>query len=317
MSVWFSFLHTTSVAVGPGMSCGRVRAAVQRVAGGRAAVPRAWPAAVVMALWPFPATAAEQPGEALPKWEAGIAGGGAWTPHYPAADESGNAIIAAPYLKYRGRRLRLGEDGLVTGRFFRTDRIHVTASVRGSLPADSADNRARAGMPDLDALFEVGPQVELLLAGRREENSVSLKLPLRFVFSTDFSDLKDRGVVFQPRFSYRRESLLGADGLSGTVSLGPSFASERLMDYFYEVAPQFATPQRPAYQAEGGYLGSDIALSLNYRLSQSFSVLVGVEFSYYGGATNDDSPLFRSDSGVKAGAGFVWRAWRSAATAAE
>lgn len=166
-------------------------------------------------------------------------------------------------------------------------------------------------MPDLDALFEIGPQVEFVLVERPNGDSLSLKLPVRFVFSSDLSDVKDRGVVVQPRLSYDRKTLFGAEDLSATLSFGPSFASERLMDYFYEVEPQFATPERPAYEAAGGYLGSDLALSLTHDVSRRFSIFVGAEFSYYGGTTNDDSPLFRSKTGIKAGVGFVWKAWTS------
>ncbi len=311
MSVSYSFLRATSMVRDASNALGQPRPPVADLARRIANISTLGLSALAAVVWALPAATAEE----LPKWEAGIAAGGGWTPHYPAADEGNAAIAGVPYLKYRGQRLRLGEDGLVTGRLFRTARVHVTASVRGSLPASSNDNTARAGMPDLDALFEVGPQVELLLAGHREDNSVSLKLPVRFVFSTDFSNLRDRGVVFQPRLSYHHEGLFGSDDLSATASIGPSFASERLMDYFYEVPPQFATPERPASRADGGYLGSDLAFSLTYRVSPRFNLLVGTEVSYYGGATNRDSPLFRSDTGVKAGVGFAWKLWTSEATA--
>lgn len=272
--------------------------------------------AVAVLLWASPGVLAE-PADREPKWEIGIAGGGGWTPHYPAAEQGGGAVAAIPYMKYRGRRLRVGDDGLVSGRIFNSDKVRFTASIRGSLPANSDDNRARAGMPDIDALFEIGPQLEIVMAERRDVDSISLKLPVRFVFSSDFSNLKDRGVVIEPRLSYEREALFGTEELSMTVSLGPSFASERLMDYFYEVAPQYATPERPAYQARGGYLGSNLTLGLSYDISDRFSVFLGTEFSYYGGATNADSPLFRSNTGIRAGVGFVWKAWVSESKVAD
>ena len=268
-------------------------------------------AALVAGLWTAPCAPAEPAGDEVPKWEIGIAGGGGWTPHYPAADQSGGAIAGAPFVIYRSGRLRLGEDGLVSGRIFKTDRINITASIAGSLPARSRENNARKGMPDLDALIEIGPQVVIVMEKRTDVDSTSLKLPLRVVASSDFSNLKYRGVIFQPRLSYSRENLFHSENLSGSVGFGPTFASEPLMDYFYEVPPQYATPERPAHDAHGGYLGSALGLGLTYRFSKRFSISVGTQFDYYGGATNGDSPLYRSDTGIKAGAGFVWKIWTS------
>jgi len=273
-------------------------------------------AASVAVLWTFPCAPAAPANSESPKWEVGIAGAAAWTPHYPAADEGGRRIGAIPYLIYRSRRLRVGEGGLLSGDILETDRVDITVSIRGSLPARSKDNEARAGMPDLDALVEMGPQVVIFLAKRPELDSIALKLPVRIVASSDLSNLKYRGIVFQPRLSYERETLFRSQDLSATVSLGPIFATERLMDYFYEVPPLYATPVRPAYDARAGYIGSALGFGLSYRLSKHLRFSVGAEFDYYGGATNDDSPLYRSDTGIKAGAGLVWKIWSSKSTVA-
>jgi len=37
--------------------------------------------------------------------------------------------------------------------------------------------------------------------------------------------------------------------------IGPHFGNQRQHQYFYGVAPEFATPERPAYDAPGGYSG--------------------------------------------------------------
>jgi len=249
----------------------------------------------------------------VPRWEIGVVGGGGWTPHYPAAEQSGGAVGTSPYLIYRSRYLRIGEGGLVSGRIVKTERLNITASISGSLPARSRNNRAREGMPDLDTLFEIGPQVVITVYKEPDRDSVSLKLPLRAVVSTDFSSLDYRGLVFQPRLSYRREHLVRT-ALAASLGFGPTFASGLLMNYFYDVPPRYASPDRPAYEAGGGYLGSDLTASLSYRFSERFKLSLGTEFSYYEGAANDDSPLHRSHTGIKAGIGFVWKIWTSRAT---
>ncbi len=244
--------------------------------------------------------------ETVPKWEIGIAGGAGMTPHYPASDQRGHAVAAAPFLIYRWERVRIGEDGFVGGRVARDRRYELTVSIAGSLPADSDRNRARAGMPDLDALVEIGPQLELTLTERRDIDSVKLKLPVRAVLSVDLWDAEYRGILVNPRISYTRDRFL-LDQLEASVSLGPVFASSLLMDYFYTVQPQFATPVRPEYQASGGYLGADFGVGLTYEFSERFRVFVGGKIGYYDGATNADSPLFRTHASYTVGTGFVWK----------
>ena len=52
----------------------------------------------------------------------------------------------------------------------------------------------------------------------------------------------------------------------GSLNLGPMWASEDYHDYYYSVAPAFATTSRPAYQARAGYSGfmGKISLKRNF-----------------------------------------------------
>lgn len=264
------------------------------------------------------AAAAQQPeagprGEEVPKWEAGIAAAWAWTPHYPAAEQNGSLFLALPYFIYRWERVTVGEGGLVRGRVFEDRRVELTASVGGALPAKSEDNRAREGMPDLDTLAEVGVQLAVTLAEREGRDSWKLQLPLRAVFSTDFIGLDYRGVILRPRIAYTRERLGGANARM-ILGAGPIFASGMLMDYFYEVPPQFATAERPVYDARGGYLGSAASLAASFRVNERLRFLVGAQAAYYGGATNTDSPLFRDKTNYSFGLGLAWRILASKTT---
>jgi len=265
------------------------------------------------ALQPLAQARAEHDKGEKPKWEIGLAGGAGWSHHYPGADQGSAAVAAVPFLIYRTEHVSLGEGGLVTGRVLETDRVEITASIRGSLPAHSEDNRAREGMPDLDTLVEIGPQVVINLRERTDVDSLALKLPLRAVLSTDFSNLKYRGLVFQPRLSYSRNGLLDSK-FDGSVSVGPIFATDKLMDFFYDVPPQFATPTRPEYEARGGYMGTDLSVGLTYPFSDHFKVLLGGEVSYLGGNANEGSPLFRERINYRAALGFVWKIFVSKST---
>ena len=83
------------------------------------------------------------------------------------------------------------------------------------------------------------------------------------------------------------------------------------MDYFYTVKPEFVTPTRPEFDAEGGYLGSEFTLGLATKHAKKFRVFFGTRVGIYKGATNEDSPLFRDDVTVGVFGGFIWSLWQS------
>ncbi|MDB5381453.1 MAG: MipA/OmpV family protein, partial [Rhodospirillales bacterium] len=177
----------------------------------------------------------------LPVLEVGVAGGGGYLADYPAASQGRVRGIAAPYLIYRGEVLRSDDRGARL-RAALSDDIEFSVSASGSLPVSSSDNDARRGMPDLDLLGEIGPTLRLTLwRGTAGEYPVRLLLdtPLRAVFSTDFSSISFRGVTFSPDLSVEaRNVILPNSRLRAT--LGVTVASDRFMEYFYEVRPQFA-----------------------------------------------------------------------------
>jgi len=57
-------------------------------------------------------------------------------------------------------------------------------------------------------------------------------------------------------------------GWNAGLSIGPLFGNRKYHAYFYEVAPEYATPSRPAYSASGGYSGSQVVASLCRRFER-------------------------------------------------
>ncbi len=171
-------------------------------------------------------------------------------------------------------------------------------------------------MPDLDWLGEAGPRLQILLArAPRGDAKVELELPLRGAFSTDFtSEVDYRGLVFAPEIAYQNDDFLGS-GVELKLGAGANFASEELMDYFYEVEPRFATSARPAFDAEAGYLGSKIQLALTKRVSPRVRTFFLVRGDFHQGASNADSPLFREETTVSVGLGLILSFYQSTARA--
>jgi outer membrane scaffolding protein for murein synthesis (MipA/OmpV family) len=244
-----------------------------------------------------------------PLWELGIVGGGSYSPDYPAADQNSLHGLALPYVIYRGSLLRLGEDSIAKGVFIDNDYTELNVSLAASFNAKSNDNSARQGMPDLDYLFEIGPQLKIKL-GELYGGKIKLQLPVRAVFSTDLGRVDHRGYLFNPKFSYVRQNIFNSS-IDMDSSIGSSFATKKLHEYYYRVEPQFATATRTVYEAKGGYLGSKISLGLSYGITSRVRAYVGGQVGYYGGAANEDSPLFRQKVNFSAHVGFTWSIFQS------
>jgi len=243
-----------------------------------------------------------------PLWEAGIGGFAGSVPDYPAAGQNTFRALALPYLIYRGDFLRVGGEenrGAISGRFVKNDRFELDVSLSAAFPVDSSSNSARRDMPDLDFLFGIGPQFIFKLVNEPGHRRLNFNLQARSIYSTDFSSINHRGYVLNPEFKYTQEHVTDLD-LKVFTSAGPIFATEKLMDYFYEVDDQYVTPSRQAYDADAGYLGSNITLGVSKRFNNRFRLILGTRLGLHHGATNDDSPLFREKLNLGVFTAFTW-----------
>ncbi|MFK8053131.1 MAG: MipA/OmpV family protein [Woeseiaceae bacterium] len=256
-----------------------------------------------------PNTGGQADGPRLALWELGVGAGGALLPDYPGADNRTGRALPFPVVIYRGSFLRVGDGSVASGRFFQNERLKLDVSLNGSFNAESDEVEARTGMPDLGFIAEVGPELEILLSDPADtQQRLKLEIPVRGAFSIDDGDLTDRGWVFSPQLEYER-NFAGGDW-EWSVSLTPSFAGRRLQQYFYEVAPQFATAERAAYEADGGYLRTSLGFGVQRRSKRSFAA-IGVNLNTLSGAANEDSPLFRRNTEFSVAAVVVFRLWES------
>lgn len=253
----------------------------------------------ILALLPaLGATALQADTDGLPLWELGIGIGGMRFPDYRGAEQSQSYLLPIPTVVYRGERLKLDDKGL-RGLLFDSERLILDISLDGAVPVDSSQNGAREGMPDLDAAFEIGPSLKWILHDQRPLE-IRLNLPLRQVISSDFSRFDNRGQLFHPHLSldHRRLWNLG-------LSFGPLYASRAYHDYYYSVDPAYATPERPAYQAQAGYSGLRYTATLSRRFAR---IWVGAFLRYddLRGVVFEDSPLLRENQAWMGGASAVW-----------
>lgn len=243
-----------------------------------------------------------------PEWEVGVGGGYSLGYDYPASSDTNKRAIALPFLIYRTPLFRFG-DGGVKAVAIERPRVKLDLSVGGSLNASSQGNSVRQDMPDLDFLFEIGPQLAVRLFDRRLESGVRMRgqfsSKLRAVFSTDFSGIDSRGVVADIGVGLSASEIADS-GVTFFMRLDASFATEPLHDYFYEVDPEFVNENRPAYDANAGYLESTLFVGMAYRPIRQVRLFAGVIKGFYSGASNEDSPLFDTREQTRYALGFVW-----------
>lgn len=83
------------------------------------------------------------------------------------------------------------------------------------------------------------------------------------------------------------------------------------MDYFYEVRGEDARPDREEFDANDGYLGSELRVGVAKEIVDRLTLFLTSRLSVYSGAENRDSPLFTSELSGEISASFVWSFWRS------
>ena len=184
------------------------------------------------------------------------------------------------------------------------DKVEVELSLSGSPPAK--DNDARRGMPDLDATLELGPSLNITLFRSENRNEkLELRLPVRTVFSSDFSHVRQTGWVFQPNLSLDFKNVLGDRGWKLGLQGSLIYADRRYNQYFYAVDPVFVTPARPAFDPSGGYGGLNFLAAVSKHFP-GFWVGGFAKWDSVSGAVFADSPLVRARSNFSGGFAVAW-----------
>lgn len=239
-----------------------------------------------------------------PLWEAGLGVAALSFPAYRGADQRSNFLLPMPYLIYRGEVFKADRRGL-RGELFDSDRIEFSVSAALSPPVSSDEIRARAGMPDLKASFEIGPELDFTLWRSPDRARLfRLLLPVRAAYTLEGAP-RDIGWVAHPKLNLDLADLPGLAGWNLGVLAGPLYGDKRQHAYYYSVDARYATAGRPAYAAGGGYAGMQYlaALSRRYR---DFWVGAFVRYDNLAGADFAASPLVRSRDYVAGGVAVSW-----------
>lgn len=248
-----------------------------------------------------------------PLWEMGLGAAVTVLPDYRGSDEGRTYILPIPYLTYNGEKFRIDRRGM-HGDIVRKNNVWLDISVNLGPPAESDENQARIGMPDLDSTVEIGPSLRWLWWISEDRNKTfTFYLPLRSVIATDFSYSQPIGWVLAPHVTYDVQNVGPGGGWNFGFSFGPLYATEKYHDYYYQVDAEFATATRPVFDAAGGYSGLRTTLSLSKRFKK-FWIGSFVRYDDLHNVAFENSPLMRKEGSLMAGVGVSWIFARSKET---
>ncbi|MBI5007067.1 MAG: MipA/OmpV family protein [Nitrosomonadales bacterium] len=240
--------------------------------------------------------------EIRPLWEIGAGFAAIDFPVYRGADERKSYLLPVPYIAYNGETLQVNRER-VRGLIFKRDRVEMDVSVNGSVPAKGAI--ARQGMPDLDPTLELGPSLNFHLWYTEDKhNTFDMRMPLRAVIASDFKHFRHAGWLFQPQLNLDFHDI-DHNGWNIGLVAGVIYSDKHYHGYFYNVEQQYATAQRPAYTAAGGYSGTQFIFAFNKR-HEGYWTGGFMKWDSLKGAVFTDSPLVRSKEYFTVGFAITW-----------
>ena len=234
-------------------------------------------------------------------------------PAYPSSSNQNLTILPIPYPVYRGKILRFGEDleDIAEGKILDAKRVHISMGLSASFPESSDKLSGREGMPDLGFLIEAGPKVDLYLSGDPDdEQELSLSLQLRGAVSLDGLNATGRGFVFSPELEYLTRGVFKSE-TELRFRIAPTWATSNYTDFFYGVDPEFATPSRPSFDAESGYLNTEFLVGLNRKITDRLEFRGSIRLWVNKGSANSASPLYQRDYDRGIRLALFWTAWES------
>jgi len=236
-------------------------------------------------------------------WEFGAGVTAFNTALYPGSSEEDNFVIPFPYFRIQSDNFEV-DDG-IRGFIFESPDYRLNISGAIGVPVNSEDSIARSGMPDLDAVLQIGPSFEVIFSGgRKKPHEFRLELPLRTAIATDLSSTDNIGWIFEPRLSY--ETLRPfKSGWAYQARGGLRYSSEEYHAYYYDIPVEFSTAQRPEYHADAGYGGAFIDLMGNWR-QKDFIYFAFIRYQNLDGSAFDDSPLIEDTNYFSVGIGMMW-----------
>ncbi len=184
-----------------------------------------------------------------PLWEFGLGAGAIAFEDYRGSDTTHAYPLPVPYIVYNGKFLKADRDG-VRGTLFNQDWFEINLSFNLTTPVQQRSRAQRHAGPAFHGGGWDPPLISTCFAAtiaRSNSTCACRCAPRRRSNPRRASSVGHS----RPRLNLDLADPFGLPGWNLGLLAGPLFADRRYHDYFYSVAPQYATPTRPEFQAAG------------------------------------------------------------------
>lgn len=232
-------------------------------------------------------------------WALGIGVGTYSIPDYPGSSHIKHFTAPIPYISYQGPHFRLA-NGKISSLVFKSKKLLIDISADGTPPVKSKNNPTRDGMPDLDPVLELGPELEYHFWAN-EQSKLYLSLPVHYGFAISTKKIQSVSWLCNPRLKYH----FSRKTWKLRLGAGPVYASRRHHNFYYGITLSEVGSERPAYQAGSGFGGLRYSVGvqkkwahLKYDAYFRYSDLEKAHFS--------NSPLLKKKYDLLGGIAVTW-----------
>ncbi|WP_340679957.1 MipA/OmpV family protein [Paraglaciecola sp.] len=236
--------------------------------------------------------------------EIGMGAAAGQLPEYLGSPDTYEFLLPLPYIYYRDESLTINRNTL-SDELYQLGPLSLSLSASGSIPVKSREDSLRSGMPDLGWVGELGPSLDYQIMPE-----LTLALQLRKAIGVEDWSFKDVGWHASTTLIWHKilfvHNNLGELSISSRLSL--DYADRNYHQYYYGVALEHQTLNRPLYEAKAGFSHSGMALGLSWRYQQLW---LGVYAKYFdlSRAANFSSPLLVNKQQASFGLAFSWIFW--------
>ncbi len=219
-------------------------------------------------------------------------------PSYLGSKKQNTLFVPIPYIKYRSKYLNIDKDK-VYNEIYKKNKFSLEFSLVGTLPSKN-DGSLREGMPNLDAVFEIGPKLmyNIVKKGNMESN---IEIPIRAAFSIG-SKIDYEGYFSSLDFSSKIRLYKDFDFI---FTSGISYSSKKLNNYYYEVKKEYVTANREEYHSKSGYSTFHNSIALT-RKSDKFGFGVFLKHYNLNNSVFLDSPLIETKNSFFYGTALIY-----------
>lgn len=221
------------------------------------------------------------------------------TPSYIGSEKQNLVVLPFPYIEYTGKYLSIDRDRIYN-EFYNTEKVQIELSLRGMLPAKSKDT-AREGMPDLDAMLEIGPKLTYNIFSKHD-SKINLEIPIRAALSLGDDFLEYQGYFSSLDLMYENYIF---DNYKINFVVGVGFSDQRINNYYYEVDSKYVNNNRNEYHSKSGYSDFHNTFSVTKK-EKSFWYGAFIKHYYLDSVVYEDSPLVETKSSIFTGLAFSY-----------